>query len=350
MQAKSPRAVFKHRSTILDRRNSMLRSRQTNTSRYRVIPCVIAFFSLPMMISPLRAQQPEPSALAAAWHSDQATQLIGMPEVKANIRGSLSISPDSLIFTTPNDHAFIDRVEILAVTIGDVQVESGGTAGKITRAIIPFGGGAAVATLTHKQFSLLTVEFRDNADAFHGAVFLLPKDEAVQAQQQLGSLAIRAQVERPLPSCKTGASVHLNTLKVASIATAGESIPAEYRVLLYEQLVQRLRSGTIFAAVYRDGDDSAAAECPGYNLTLTLDTFKKGNAALRASTGPVGFFVGATSLKFHALVQDAKGGTLLDKDFTVSKRGDSDSLDVTDKIARELTKELAKASKRQARS
>jgi hypothetical protein len=325
-------------------------------SRLRFIPClsvfasVLALTTLPMMTRSSQAQQPVLSHPPAEWHSDSATQLIGMPDVKDKTNGSLSITPDALVFESPDGHASIERVEILAATTGDVQVESGGTAGKITRAIIPFGGGAAVATVTHKQFSLLTVEFRDSSDAFHGAVFLLPKDEAVQAQQRLGSLAVRTQVEPQYRSCQSGTPIHPNTLTVDSIATVGEPIPAEYKVLLYEQLIQRLRKEAAFAHVYREGNDSTAATCPEYNFTLTLNTFKKGNAALRASTGPIGFFVGATSLKFHALVRDAKGSTLLDKDFTVSKRGDSDSLDVTDKIAKELTKQLAKASKRQTRS
>ena len=71
---------------------------------------------------------------------------------------------------------------------------------------------------------------------------------------------------------------------------------------------------------------------------------------MRASTGPVGFFVGATSLKFHALVRGLGGETLLDKDFKVSKRGDSESLDVTDKIAKSLSKKLKKADQHTAPS
>jgi hypothetical protein len=330
--------------------NPLILSRRARLSRCIAASSFVGLLALSNMIS-LQAEQPGPSAgPSEAWHSDQATELIGLAEVKAKTKGSLSLSPTTLIFTTPEGSTTIDRAKISTVAAGDVRMEMGGTAGKITRAVIPFGGGSALATVTNKQVGLLTIQFRDEHNALHGAVFLLPKNEAVQAQQQFDSPEVRAQMEQPQAPCAAGRVVSPNSIKVASIATLGEPVPAEYRVLLYEELLLRLQQEGTFAGIYRDGDNSTAAACPEYTLTLTLSAFNKGNAALRASTGPVGYFVGATTLRFHALVQGLNGETLLDKDFKVSKRGDSESLDVTDKIAKSLSKKLKKANEHPARS
>jgi hypothetical protein len=285
---------------------------------------------------------------STAWHSNQATLLVGLTGIKNNAKGSLLLSPTALIFSTAESHASIDRATMLSVSVGDERMEMGGTAGRITRAVIPFGGGAAVATVSNKEVSLLTIQFRDDHDALHGAVFLLPKNEAVAAQQQLGSIDARLRVEQPKPSCPNGSTTQAKAMTIAPIATLGEVVPEEYKVLLYEQLLLRLREKDTFLSIYRDGDNSPAAACPRYNLTLTIAAFRKGNEALRASTGPVGFFLGATSMTFHAVVQDKYGQKLLDRNFKVSKRGDSESLNIADKIAQSLAGKLKKAGEHSA--
>jgi hypothetical protein len=324
-------------------------------SRLATVRRLLCLFTAAASMQTLYAQPGEaPSvnvtsaASSNSWHSSQATLLAGLTGMKENAKGSLSLSPTALIFATPASHASIDRATILSVSVGDERVEMGGTAGRITRAVIPFGGGVALATVTNKQISLLTIQFRDDHDALHGVVFLLPKNEALLAQQQIGSLDAHSHAEPAMPSCLESSAAPAKSMTVRPIATLGEEVPEEYKVLLYEQLLHRLQEQDTFLSIYRDGDDSAAAACPRYNFTLTIDGFKKGNEALRASTGPAGFFLGATSLKFHAVVQDRNGQKLLDKSFKVSKRGDTESLEIADKIARSLAGKLKKAGERSA--
>jgi hypothetical protein len=334
--------------------NKVILTRKAHHLIGRSILLFMCTFALAALIQPLRAQQLENpsqqpngegiSDSSGAWHSDQAVHLIGLPEIKEKVKGSLSISPATLSFAAPEGHASIERSKILTVTVGDVRVETGGTAGKITRAIIPYGGGSVLATVTNKQVSLLTIEFRDERNALHGTVFLLPKNEAVQAQQQLGPQTAPAPVETPHGSCQTSGGAPPDTIQVAAIAVQGEPVPAEYRVLLYEQLLRQLRKEGSFTGVYRVGDDAPAAACPKYSLVLTVNAFKKGNAAVRASIGPLGFFVGTTTMKFHVQVQDLNRKMLFDKDIQASERGDSDSLNVANKIAKSLTKSLNKAT------
>ena len=312
----------------------------------RIAFCFAGVLTVTSVTGSLHAQRSLPSAA----NGFTAVHLIGLPEVKTKAKGSISFPSGALAFTSPGGNASIARATMLRATVGDERMEPGGTAGRISRAIIPFGGGLALAAATNKQVSLLTIEFRDEHDALHGAVFVLPKEEALQAQQQLNLPDVPTKVQPQQPACNAGGVVHANAIRVASIETPGEPVPAEYRVLLYEQLLLRLREQGTFAAIYRDGDDTPGAACAEYSFTLTLTGFKKGNAALRASTGPVGFFVGATSLTFHDRVQDANGSDLIDDDFKVSERGDTESLNVADKVARSLTAKLKKASGRSKRS
>ena len=309
------------------------------------------------LVLPLQAQQPDDPAFATAlsaasgrWQSGEAVHLIGLPEIREKEKGSLSISADALTFTSPYGRASVPRAKILNVSVGDVTLETGGTAGKITRAIIPFGGGSAVATVSHKNSGILTIEFRDQRGALHGAVFLLSKDEASQAQQQLGVPTSPHPMESLHGQCETNGVATPDTIKVGSIMTLGAPVPTEYKVLIYEQLLRQLRDAKRFTAIYRDGDEGPEAACPKYNLVLTLEAFNKGNAAVRASTGPVGFFVGATKLTFHLQVQGINGRIILDKELQASKRGDTDSLGIADTIAKKLTKELRKDGMRTAQS
>jgi hypothetical protein len=195
---------------------------------------------------------------------------------------------------------------------------------------------------------LLTIDFLDGHQALHSAVFVLPKNAAFEAQQQLAVSTSTAPLAEQNHSCIAKRMADLSTIKVESIKTAGEPVPAEYRALLYEKLLAGIREEKGFSEVYRSGDDgSTAAQCPNDTLTLTLNSFKKGNAAVRASTGPIGMFIDATSLNVHVLVRRFDGSILLDQDITASKRGDSDSLNIAEKITKSVTKKLTKANRKQ---
>jgi hypothetical protein len=87
---------------------------------------------------------------------------------------------------------------------------------------------------------------------------------------------------------------------------------------------------------------SHTAACPELVIRVKLTAFNKGNAVLRAATGPVGVFVGVTSLQVHLELSDPMGKKLAGKDLRASERGDSDSLDVADEIAKSVAKDLKK--------
>jgi hypothetical protein len=220
-------------------------------------------------------------------------------------------------------------------------METGGRAGRIGRKLIPYGGGSVVAIMTQTQVDLLTVEFRDAHDAYHGAVFILPKSEALNAVRVLGSPMAQQAVEEPRSAC-TQPPLDPASMKLATISTVGAPVPVGYKVLLYERMMRRIQEDARFGHLYRDGDRSPEAACPMLQLTITLNTFTKGNQAVRASTGPLGMFIGVTKIKYHIHLTTFDGKILLDQDLKEAERGDSNSLDIADKIAKSVRKKLKK--------
>jgi len=275
------------------------------------------------------------------WKSDQAKYRIGLSGIEPKASGTLTLSPTELVFSTSKGRVSIERNRIFAVTVGGERKETGGIAAWATRMALPFGGGAILATMTQAQVDLLTVEFRDEHDSYHGAVFILPKTEALHFQEKYGPIAPESRVERPKSPCASKRG-RPSSLEIATIDSTELSIPTEYRVLLYEQLVRRLQETSDYEKIYREGDSSAAATCPELLIQVKSTGFNKGNAVFRATTGPVGVFVGVTSLQVHLELSDSVGKKLMDEDLKASERGDSDSLDVADEVAKSVAKELKK--------
>jgi hypothetical protein len=290
--------------------------------------------------SPNDGSPQPPASTGTVWTSDHAQHRIGLSGIRTKQNGRLSLSATELVFTTADRSASIKRAQIFDVFAGEERKETGGIGAWATRMALPFGGGAALAAVTQAQVDLLTIKFRDDHDAYHGAVFILPRGEAVRFQQMFGPVTSHTSKAYQPPACAPNKSS--SSLQVAPIVVAGVPVPEEYQVLLYEQLVRRLKESSSDAAILRDGDRSPAAECPNLVVRLKLQTFKKGDAVLRATTGPIGTFVGVTSLGVHLELQDSAGRKLVDKELKASERGDSDSLDIADVIAKSVTKHLKK--------
>jgi hypothetical protein len=218
-------------------------------------------------------------------------------------------------------------------------VATGGTSAKVARKIPLFGFGAAAGAVTSKTVGVLTIEFLDVHSADHGAVFEVPKSQAEIARQQLMEFASSNHPETTPSVCDQAAQSR--TLLVAAIDQNGLKLPAEYRVLLYEQLVAELQRSYIGGTVIRVGDH--AASCPMKTLHLSVSAFKKGNEKLRSSTGPVGLFVGGTSVAFSAQLVNQAGVIVFEKKLKSSKHGDADSLGVAHDVAQTVSKRLAKS-------
>jgi hypothetical protein len=118
-------------------------------------------------------------------------------------------------------------------------------------------------------------------------------------------------------------------------------VPAEYRVLLYEQLLRRLHKDGSSYAIYRAGEQNSNAICSEFTLKIILTTFKKGNGVVRAASGLVGLFAGVTSLELNVRLTNKKGEAVFERKINTSIRGDNESLDLADIAAKSTLKKLS---------
>src|SRR6202012_4375645 len=91
-----------------------------------------------------------PFAPNTAHTSDHATDVVhvaGLMEVKPDVKGSLLVTPETIVFSKGTIRASIPRNRILNVFVGDERTEPWGTTGKVVRKVIPYGGGAALGAI-----------------------------------------------------------------------------------------------------------------------------------------------------------------------------------------------------------
>jgi hypothetical protein len=312
------------------------------------------FLALPFaLVACLQAPAQQPAVLEASHGApvrlDRVGLVIGMPGLVPNRHGTLNITAKTLRFSTPTASAEIERDMITSVATGDETIELGGTVLSIARMALLKGSGLAVGAMAHKKVGLLSVEFRNSNNEYHGAVFVLrPKDIAAVQRELVNGLAT-AGTRIDVPAVCPTDQVRKGSVRLAPIQVDEASVlPAEYRVLLYEQLLKQLQREKNPAAVYRDGDP--AAECAEFSLTLNIKAFKKGNQVLRASMGPLGAFFGATSLSYHLTAKTPDGTAVIDKDMKSTERKDTDSLNVTKMMSNSIAKDIKKVEKLRQKS
>jgi hypothetical protein len=269
------------------------------------------------------------------------TYLIGLPAAKTRTPGELRLDPEVLEFNSGKIHTAIHLNQFVAVNIGDERTEKGGIVGQMAGMAVPFGGGALVDLALQKSVDLLTVGYRDPHLGYHGAVFVLSARQALGLQKTILDKITPA---LPLPATPCS-SIPPNSasVQVAPIEVSVVVLPVEYRVLLYEHLMTELHARRPSDTYFRAGDISTGPGCDSLTLHVTVDSFKKGNQVLRASTGPLGRFLGTTSISYRMTLNNVDGKTLLDSKRKKSNCRDSDSLNVARGVAKDISKRMVKA-------
>jgi hypothetical protein len=92
-------------------------------------------------------------------------------------------------------------------------------------------------------------------------------------------------------------------------ADEGIVLPAEFRVALYENMINQITKTKRFAQVYRDGSTPADAAST-LTLRSTVTGFKEGSARMRQVTT----VTGSTKIKVHLEFVDSTGKVVLEKD------------------------------------
>jgi hypothetical protein len=278
----------------------------------------------------------------SGWSSTHAVHVLGMPDLEAKENGTLTITPQHLTFTGKSSSSTIDLPSIVALSAGNERVELWGVKGRLLRMAVPYGGGAAFATFMQHQRDMLTLEFVDHQGRYHGAVFYLPANEAEQALRNIAPTPL-AHTDVPSAPCSI-AGVRPNSILVKEPTADQVDFPVAYRVLVYEHTIDRLRQlpGT---EVDRDGVSDAPSDCSQYTMRISTTAFKPGSQVERASMGPVGFFVGVTQITLDLEISDAKGTPLVHDEIKATQRGESESMNVIDKLARQVVSKWAKQEK-----
>ena len=133
---------------------------------------------------PLQAQSAQNEPVQQAKSADlRVTHIAGLPDTKPNVKGLLALDREGLIFGNSTIHASIPLNRIEAVSVGDERSEPGGKTGAIARKAIPYGGGAALGAIQNKTVDILTIEYLDAHEGYHGAVFVLPKKQAAPCRK-----------------------------------------------------------------------------------------------------------------------------------------------------------------------
>lgn len=304
----------------------------------------LLFLPFPMLVFPQAGKQPAGSQPAITeWSSAQAEHIYGFPEVKAKDKGTLQITAQALSFSSKTGSAAIPLSSILAVDSGKERVELWGVKGQLLRMAMPNGSGLLAATVMHHRIDMLTVEFLDPQNGYHAAVFLLPAKEADRAVK-----AIHVDPE-PRPgyvwSTCDKTLIRSRTIRVPLPAWNEMGIPAVYRALVYEHVIDELQKSGQFDHVYRDGEEDAQHGCAQYTAQISLMDFKAGNQVERASMGPVGMFLGTTQMLLDVRVTEAGGKTLFQEQARATIRGESESTKVAASIAKKLVKKFTKTWK-----
>lgn len=140
-------------------------------------------FVLLAAVAVARAQEP----LAVA----NVTEILGLENVKRNVRGQLVVEPGALAFVASKTRAELPIASIEDVFTGDDSKRMiGGTLGTLTM-FAPYGSGRFLS-LFREKVDVLTVEYRDAGGGLHGAVFMVPKGKAAEVKKELIARGVHA--------------------------------------------------------------------------------------------------------------------------------------------------------------
>ena len=125
------------------------------------------------------------------------------------------------------------------------------------------------------------------------------------------SLLIALSLAGPLARAqeKQPAKIKASAIQVMMIRADEVTLPAEFQVSLYEQLINQLQKKGVFHHVYRDGDRTSATASDLIALQCTVTGFKKGSETMRQVTT----VAGATSITLLCQFRDQAGTSLLDR-------------------------------------
>jgi hypothetical protein len=313
----------------------------------------IAFVLLLLVLAvpPAFAQQVQDTS-AGTLH---IRHIIGMPNVKHDATGLLLIEANSLHFDAGRSRGVLPIASIEDIFIGTETTQAGGKLGEVAKGAAlaaPYDSGAALTLLLIQKVDVLTITYRDSDHGLHAAIFALPKNRAAQFRTDLiakgahfntGASATRIPEKTPKPASPTATatpnSSAASAIIIEPVSSGDVNIPAEFRMAIYEYLIEKIQSSGIYARVYRSGDRRADNISGLVILSTEVEKFKEGNQTERELIT----VLGATTVTLDARLSTRDGATLVDKKVEGRVRFFGENLSVIHDVARRITSFLQKS-------
>jgi hypothetical protein len=146
-------------------------------SKVNLVAIAVTLFFCSPLICDSHAQQSQTET--------PAVQVIGLPGLKENTKGMLSVVNGTLHFVHAKGNSDVAAASIHDVVTGkDSQRVIGGMTGTVATIAAPFGTGRALS-LFRKKVDMLTIQYRDAEGGLHGAIFTMPIGTAEMIKKEL---------------------------------------------------------------------------------------------------------------------------------------------------------------------
>jgi hypothetical protein len=224
------------------------------------------------------------AAYPQAFEVAHARHLLGLTEMKRDVDGTLAFSEKSLEFRSGKSDI---RIEYSQMQDFAVEQDTSPLAHGVTGQIVqfgPFGCGQAIS-MVRKGVDVLTIEYTDASEATHGAILILPKGWGEKVSAKLEGSVARREGEPVNTRPASPVTVDLTTLAAVLIKTptrGDASVPLQYRMAVYENLIADLEKCKDHGAVWRQGDRNAPSELDLTTLETRIESFERGSERKRA--------------------------------------------------------------------
>jgi hypothetical protein len=123
----------------------------------------------------------------------------------------------------------------------------------------------------------------------------------------------------------SGQKISSSSIQIQLMDPGDVPMPEEFRVAVYENLIEQIQKTGKFQHVYRSGDKDAASAPDLVTLSMTAQSFKKGSQKKREVTT----VAGSSSITLTVHIADHAGQTLVDRDVQGKVRFFGENLNVT---------------------
>jgi hypothetical protein len=288
--------------------------------------------------TPLAGQQSGASSISAVSTIPDTTHVLGLENIKRGAKGRLAIASDTLRFDVGPATAEVSIASIQGVfTDQDSKQLVSGKKGTVARLAMPYGSGRVLSLFASEKIDFLTLEYRDSNGGLHGVIFTLPKGQAPPVKRQLVELGAHAGMppEAPAepqtaPRQVTSEKISASAIQIEPVESKETALPPEFRVAIYENLVDEIGKTGKFQHVYRSGDRGAVGAPDLLMLRTRVEGFKQGSQKQREVTT----VAGATTIKTTVEVVTRDGRPVVNREVEGKVRFFGENLNATRDFAK----------------